>query len=256
VIIDQLTAGENLVLTVLGNIAAGQPADGAANVTGGSIRLNAGNVGTQENPLQTDLISRNGNQTGLSTNVNDIFLKSLGDMVIRDLNGKDVHIDANGRVDGAPDNGNASDIHARNLYITANNGVGSSKNPLIIYVPGVIQIASRYASVFFRNVYAISAEDTILRRCSCKSIFWDMVVERIMEAEENETVEILEIVPCSRMPEKVMQALRERDDVTLVLHLDGEKTLVIEAGHALGYKPGVECYDLLWLFKYYMEDNA
>ena len=90
--------------------------------------------------------------------------------------------------------------------------------------------------------------------CCCMCSFWDMVVERIMEAEEGETVEILEAVPCHRMPEKVMQALRERSDVTLVLNLQDGTQLIIEAGTALEapVEPGHHCYAISWLVEHYM----
>ena len=67
-------------------------------------------------------------------------------------------------------------------------------------------------------------------------------------------MEILEIVPCHRMPEKVMKALRERSDVTLVLNLRDGSQLIIAAGTALEEpgKPGHHCYDIQWLCEYYM----
>ena len=63
------------------------------------------------------------------------------------------------------------------------------------------------------------------------------------------------------MPEKIMRALRERDDVTLILHVENEETLiiedlVIEAGEALEYEPGTICYEIEWLIEYYMKDKT
>ena len=59
-----------------------------------------------------------------------------------------------------------------------------------------------------------------------------------------------------RMPAEVMDALHERDDVTLILHLPEDVDLVIEAGQALEHDPNVECYDLNWLVRWYMTDVA
>ena len=42
----------------------------------------------------------------------NIYLKLLGDVTIRDVDGDDVHIDSDGRVDGAADNGNDPDVDA------------------------------------------------------------------------------------------------------------------------------------------------
>jgi hypothetical protein len=104
------------------------------------------------------------------------------------------------------------------------------------------------------DVYSDDVSDDFV--CGCKHVFWNMVVEKIREAEEGATVEIEQIVPSGRMPAKVMRALCEREDVTLVLHLRDGRTLVIEAGEALDPAPYVECYDLNWLVKHYMEAVA
>jgi len=257
VIVDQLTAGGNLKLDVDGDILAGDQDEGAANVTGGSLDLNAdGDIGSEDNYLIIDLQPEPkdpGNDKGLLADAKDIYLKILGDVTIRDVDGDDVHINSDGRIDGAADNGNDPDISADNLWVNGNNGVGTKENPLIIVVPGITQIESLYGKVWFRNLYRHFAE-TYSKYCCCQCSFWDMVVARIMAAEEDETVEILQIVPCHRMPEKVMAALRERDDVTLVLNLRDDTQLIISAGNALPEptEPGHHCYDIRWLVEYYM----
>ena len=85
--------------------------------------------------------------------------------------------------------------------------------------------------------------------------FWDMVVERIMTAEEGETVEILETVPCSHMPAKVLEALRQRSDVTLVLNLRDGRKLILDAKTAPEHDPYVLCYAIDWLTEYYSRRN-
>ena len=57
------------------------------------------------------------------------------------------------------------------------------------------------------------------------------------------------------MPEKVMKALRERSDVTLVLNLRDGTQLIIPAGTALMGYPGHCCYDIHWLVEYYMGEK-
>ena len=251
VIVDQLTAGGNLKLDADGDIIAGVQDEGAANVTGGSLDLSAdGDIGSKDNYLIGDLDPKDNNDKGLLADADDIYLKLLGDVTIRDVNGDNVHIDADGRVDGADDNGNDPDVESNNLWISGNNGVGTKDNPLIIVVPGIVEIISKYGEVWFRNLYRYIEEIY----CCCQCSFWDMVVARIMAAEEGETVEILETVPCDRMPEKVMKALRERSDVTLVLNLRGGTQLIIGAGNALEApeKPGHHCYSMEWLYEHYM----
>ena len=251
VIVDQLTAGGDLKLDADGDIIAGDQDEGAANVTGGSLDLSAdGDIGSKDNYLIGDLDPKDNNDKGLLADADDIFLKLLGDVTIRDVDGDNVHIDADGRVDGADDNGNDPDVESDNLWISGNNGVGTKDNPLIIDVPGIVEIISKYGEVWFNNLYRYLEEVY----CCCQCSFWDMVVARIMAAEEGETVEILEIVPCDRMPEKVMKALRERSDVTLVLNLRDGTQLIIAAGTALEApaKPGHHCYSMKWLYEYYM----
>ena len=253
IIVDQLTAQGDLKLDSDGDILAGDADEGAANVTGGSLDLNAdGNIGSEEKPLVGDLRPEDGNNKGLSADAEDIYLKLLGDVVIRDVDGDDVTIDAGGRVDGADDNGYREDINADNLVLNGTNGVGTKDNPLIIVVPGKSEITSQYGEIWAWNLAHI---------CCCRCTFWDMVEERILEAEEGEVVEIEEICTCDHMPEKIMRALRERDDVTLILHVENEETLiiedlVIEAGEALEYEPGTICYEIEWLIEYYMKDKT
>ena len=255
VIVDQLTAGGDLTLDVDGDIIAGDQDEGAANVTGESLDITAdGDIGSEDNYLVGDLQpepKNPGHDEGLSADAEDIYLKLLGDVTIRDVDGNDVHIDSDGRVDGAADNGNAPDVDAENLWINGNNGVGTEDNPLIIHVPGIVEILSKYGEVWYRNLFRY-LEETY--GCCCQCSFWDMVVARILAAEEGETVEILQIVPCHRMPEKVMAALRERSDVTLVLNLRDGTQLIIGAGTALPApaEPGHHCYDIYALVEHYM----
>ena len=253
VIIDQLTSGGNLKLDAGGDILAGdRKDDGATNITGGSLDLSAdGDIGTKDAPLVGDIQPETkdpGNDKGLLADADDIYLKLLGDVTIRDVNGDDVHIDSDGRIDGAADNGTDPDIEADNLLVNGNNGVGTQENPLIVVVPGITEILSKYGEVWFRNLYSYIVE----MHCCCKCSFWDMVIERIEAAGEGETVDILETVPCHRMPRKVMDALRDRSDVTLILHLEDGTELIIGAGEAMDHDPLVECYSILWLVEFYM----
>lgn len=256
VAVDELTVGGSLKLTTSGNLLAGKAEEGAANITGSNIQLNAGNVGTGDSSLTLDIIAQNSHNAGLSANVNNIFVQTLGDALIRDVNAENVIILSNGCVFGASDNGNDPDIDCTNLIIRAMNGVGTKDNPLVIYVRGIVDITSLFGSIFVRRIVDSGYEFCEDEICGCKHPFWNMVVKMIREAEAGATVEIQQIVPCGRMPAKVMRVLCEREDVTLILHLRDGSTLVIEAGEALDPAPYVECYDLNWLVKYYMETAA
>ena len=58
------------------------------------------------------------------------------------------------------------------------------------------------------------------------------------------------------MAVKVMEALRERSDVTLIIRLRDGRTLIIRPGTALALIDGVVCYSLEDLLRYYMENYA
>ena len=244
VTVDQLAAGGSLKLTVDGDIAAGDAKDGAANITGGKIVLNADNVGTEDAPLNIDLIPGNGSFSG---NVKDIYLNSTGDLVIGSLKGSNVSVDTDGGLFGDPNSGSDAYITAKNLDIDANNGIGTWKDAFTVNVSGKISAHSLYGYVSIRNVYSVYEPVEVLYD------FWDMVIFRIIRAEKNATVEIQEFVPTSYMIARVMQVLQERNDVTLILYLRDGRKLIIKAGTALEPEPGVCFYDMEWLYQYYME---
>ena len=255
--VDQFTAKDELDLDVEGELKGGDAEEGAANITAGDMDLSAGgDIGEEDDHLVVD-------PDGLSAEGEDMWIDILGDVVIGRIDGDDVDLDVSGRLDG--DEGDGPHIDADNLYIDADNGVGSEDRPLIIYVPGIVEINSLYGEVWYRNLFQLLFED--LGQCHCMDDFWTRVVRMIIAAEEGAVIEV-DAEELTRMPEKVMKALRERSDVTLIIHWDGGETIVINAGTALeldeeNFRDNDNiwhgehiCYTLQWLEEYYGELNA
>jgi hypothetical protein len=132
----------NAFISAAGSIAADpSETEGCANVTAEDLTLIArGNIGTGEHPL---IINVHGS---LSASGRDMYLDSIADLIIRSIRGRDVDIQSDGTVMG-------SGLHARNLIIKAYGDVGAKDDPLVIYVPGNVDIISVFGLIYYINRY-------------------------------------------------------------------------------------------------------
>ena len=144
--IDDLSVGGKATINAGGNVTAGDVDDGTANVSAEElvIRTNSkSDIGEEDKPLivDTDRITASGD---------DIYIESLGDLIIDEIRGDDVNVNAGGEVDAGKSNVN---VRANDLTINAEGDIGDPDNKLIIYVPGNVDINSELGGVWYINLY-------------------------------------------------------------------------------------------------------
>jgi hypothetical protein len=142
--VNDLSAGGKLDLTAGGSITAGDAQPETANITAEEAVIRAGgDAGTRDEPLVTD--------TGkLSVSAENVYIRSITDLEIENITGREVEIDVEGKTTAgqAPVN-----ITADNLRLTSFGSIGTEQHPLIVRVSGDTVISNIYGDQYVTNIY-------------------------------------------------------------------------------------------------------
>ncbi len=145
--IDAIIAANLASIVADGNVRGVERADGDdnAHITAGTVVLDAdGGIGTKSNPLII-------NVDALKLTGSNVTLSSISDMLeVSELSGNRVTIYALGNLLGGI-------LYADRLKIDAYGSVWMKYDPLLIWVPGTVDIGSVFGHVHYLNLYRTSS---------------------------------------------------------------------------------------------------